>query len=128
MMCNLSSFRRWPDGQARSELPNCGQMRELPVPKGQYGQVEDKLQIRFKADLLTHGDADFLGQVVTHALKVPGWISGLNVPSGISGAARKYVLAGRGVPRGAPRAPGERAGGFAKCRIDPAAVEAELNA
>ena len=27
-------------------------------------------QIGFKPDLLTHGDADFLGQVVAHALKV----------------------------------------------------------
>ena len=89
---------------------------------------EDKLQIGFKPDLLTHGDADFLGQVVAHALKVPGRIGGMNVPSGVGGEARKYVLAGRGVPLDAPSAPGEQAGRFSKRRIDPAVVDAELNA
>ena len=89
---------------------------------------EDKLQIGFKPDLLTHGDADFLGQVVAHALKVPGRIGGLNVPSGVGGAARKYVLARQGVPIDAPSAPGEQAGRFSKRRIDPAVVDAELNA
>ena len=59
---------------------------------------EDKLQIGFKPDLLTYGDADFLGQVIAHALKVPGRTGGLNVPSGVGGAARKYVLAGRWCP------------------------------
>ena len=80
---------------------------------------KDKLPIDFKPDLLTHGDADFLGQVVAHALKVPGRIGGLNVPSGVGRAAREYVFAGRGVPLDAPSAPGEQAGSFSKRRIDP---------
>ena len=89
---------------------------------------ENKLQIGFKPDLLTHGDAHFLGQVVAHALKVPARIPGLNVPSGVGGTAREYVLAGSGVPLDAPSAPGEQAGRFSKRRIEPAVVDAELNA
>ena len=91
-------------------------------------EVRQKFQLMFKPELLTHGDADFLGQVVAHALKIPGWISGLNVPSGVGGAARKYVLAGRGFPLYAPSGPGEQAGRFPKRRIDPVVVDAELNA
>ena len=82
----------------------------------------------FKPDLLTHSDADFLSQVVSHALEVPERIGGLNVSSGVGGTARKYVLARRGVPLDAPGAPGEQAGRFSKRRIDPAVVDAELNA
>ena len=89
---------------------------------------EVKLQIGFKPDLLTYGDADFLGQVIAHALKIPGRIGGLNVPSGVGGAARKYVLARQGVPLDAPSAPGEQAGRFSKRRIEPAVVDTKLNA
>ena len=86
-----------------------------------------EFQTGFQPDVLTHGDSDVLGQVVAHALKVPGRIGGLNVPSGVGGAARKYVLAGRRVPLDAPSAPREHAGRFSKRRIDPAVVDAELN-
>lgn len=78
--------------------------------------------------LSADGDVDFLDEVIAHALQVPRLIGGLNVAGGVRGATGKHVLAWRGVPLGSPRAPGERASGFSKRSVGPAAIGAELDA